>query len=80
MNRREAGASWPASSPSTAPAATLWSSAFRGGVPVAYEVARALAAPLDVFPVRRLTLASTGDAESGEARPPDPRRPTLGSL
>ena len=29
---------------------------------------------------RRLTLASTGDAESGEARPPDPRRPTLGSL
>ena len=34
----------------------------RGGVPVAYEVARALAAPLDVFPVRRLALASTGDA------------------
>src|SRR5438132_30432 len=26
----------------------------RGGVPVAYEVARALDAPLDVFPVRKL--------------------------
>ena len=29
----------------------------RGGVPVAYEVARALRAPLDVFVVRKLGLA-----------------------
>jgi putative phosphoribosyl transferase len=28
----------------------------RGGVPVASEVARALKAPLDVFPVRRLRV------------------------
>ncbi len=41
----------------------------RGGVPVAYEVARALGAPLDVFPVRRLTLASTGDEVLGVVAP-----------
>jgi predicted phosphoribosyltransferase len=33
----------------------------RGGVPVAYEVARALRAPLDVFPVRKLGVP--GDEE-----------------
>jgi Phosphoribosyl transferase domain len=35
----------------------------RGGVPVAYEVARALGAPLDVFIVRKLGvwLRRTGD-------------------
>jgi predicted phosphoribosyltransferase len=45
----------------------------RGGVPVAYEVARALAAPLDVFVVRKLGLPghpelAMGAIASGDVR------------
>ena len=37
----------------------------RGGVPVAYEVARALEAPLDVFLVRKLGLPGYGELAMG---------------
>lgn len=37
----------------------------RGGVPVAYEVARALKAPLDVFVVRKLGLPGYGELAMG---------------
>jgi putative phosphoribosyl transferase len=37
----------------------------RGGVPVAYEVARALRAPLDVFQVRKLGLPEHGELAMG---------------
>ena len=37
----------------------------RGGVPVAFEVARALKAPLDVFPVRKLGLAGYEELAMG---------------
>lgn len=37
----------------------------RGGVPVAYEVARALHAPLDVFVVRKLGLPGHGELAMG---------------
>jgi len=41
----------------------------RGGMPVAYEVARALSVPLDVFPVRRLALAAAPDTLLGVVAP-----------
>src|SRR5215208_7495242 len=49
----------------------------RGGVPVAYEVARALRAPLDVFVVRKLGLPgheelAMGAIASGGVRVVDP--------
>jgi putative phosphoribosyl transferase len=37
----------------------------RGGVPVAYEVAKALAAPLDVFAVRKLGVPGHGELAMG---------------
>jgi erythromycin esterase-like protein/predicted phosphoribosyltransferase len=37
----------------------------RGGVPVAYEVARALGAPLDVFVVRKLGVPGQGEVAMG---------------
>src|SRR5580700_6959114 len=37
----------------------------RGGVPVAYEVARALRAPLDVFVVRKLGVPGHGELAMG---------------
>ncbi len=37
----------------------------RGGVPVAYEVAKALAAPLDVFVVRKLGVPGHGELAMG---------------
>jgi predicted phosphoribosyltransferase len=37
----------------------------RGGVPVAYEVARALAAPLDIFLVRKLGVPGHEELEMG---------------
>src|SRR5438067_429969 len=37
----------------------------RGGVPVAYEVARALGAPLDVFLVRKLGVPGYGELAMG---------------
>src|SRR6267143_52357 len=40
----------------------------RGGVPVAYEVARALHAPLDVFLVRKLGLPGHEEYASGGVR------------
>jgi hypothetical protein len=39
----------------------------RGGVPVAYEVARALGAPLDVFVVRKLGVPGHEEHDSYEA-------------
>ena len=40
----------------------------RGGVPVAYEVARALGAPLDVFVVRKLGVPGLRRAGDGRCR------------
>jgi predicted phosphoribosyltransferase len=37
----------------------------RGGVPVAYEVANALVAPLDVFPVRKLVAPDQDELAMG---------------
>jgi Phosphoribosyl transferase domain len=47
----------------------------RGGVPVAYEVARALHAPLDIFLVRKLGLPGHEELAMGTEpfRRPDPR-------
>ncbi len=49
----------------------------RGGVPVAYEVARALGAPLDVFVVRKLGVPgyeelAMGAVATGGVRRPEP--------
>jgi predicted phosphoribosyltransferase len=41
----------------------------RGGVPVAYEVARALNAPLDVFPVRKLGVPGHPELAMGAIAP-----------
>jgi putative phosphoribosyl transferase len=41
----------------------------RGGVPVAYEVARALRAPLDVFPVRKLGVPGHEELAVGAIGP-----------
>jgi predicted phosphoribosyltransferase len=41
----------------------------RGGVPVAYEVARALNAPLDVFLVRKLGVPGHEEAAMGPSPP-----------
>jgi len=41
----------------------------RGGVPVAYDVARALDAPLDVFAVRKLGLPGHEELAMGASRP-----------
>lgn len=41
----------------------------RGGVPVAYEVARALNAPLDVFPVRKLGVPGHDELATGAIAP-----------
>ena len=40
----------------------------RGGVPVAYEVARALGAPLDVFLVRKLGVPGHEEPAMGPSR------------
>ena len=40
----------------------------RGGVPVAYEVARRLGAPLDVFLVRKLGVPGYEEAGDGRRR------------
>src|SRR5687768_8421482 len=37
----------------------------RGGVPVAFEIARALAAPLDVYPVRKLGVPGQPELAMG---------------
>src|SRR3982074_3868586 len=41
----------------------------RGGVPVAYEVARALNAPLDIFPVRKLGVPGHNELAMGAIAP-----------
>src|ERR1700704_5079765 len=41
----------------------------RGGVPVAYEVARALHVPLDVFPVRQLGVPGHDELAMGAIAP-----------
>jgi putative phosphoribosyl transferase len=41
----------------------------RGGVPVAYEVGRALNAPLDVFPVRKLGVPGHDELAMGAIAP-----------
>ena len=41
----------------------------RGGIPVAYEVAKTLAAPLDVFVVRKLGAPGNGELAIGAAAP-----------
>src|ERR1043166_663921 len=48
-----------------APPAVLVLALPRGGVPVAYEVARALHAPLDVFLVRKLGVPGQGELAMG---------------
>ena len=55
-DRREAGAALAARLRDLAGKDVVVLALPRGGVPVAYEVARALAAPLDVFVVRKLGL------------------------
>src|SRR3954462_15707229 len=47
----------------------------RGGVPVAYEVARALGAPLDVFLVRKLGVPGHEELALGAIAPGGARRP-----
>ena len=44
----------------------------RGGVPVGYEVARALQAPLDVFVVRKLGVPGHEESASGMKISPKP--------
>jgi predicted phosphoribosyltransferase len=41
----------------------------RGGVPVGYEVARALGAPLDVFVVRKLGVPESEELAMGRSPP-----------
>ena len=65
-DRRDAGRSWLASSRSTGIALTSSSWGLpRGGVPVAYEVATALGAPLDVFVVRKLGVPGREELAMG---------------
>jgi putative phosphoribosyl transferase len=44
----------------------------RGGVPVAFEVARALEAPLDVFVVRKLGVPGREELAMGRSHPVGP--------
>jgi predicted phosphoribosyltransferase len=47
----------------------------RGGVPIAYEIARALQAPLDIFLVRKLGVPGNEEIRDGRYR--NWRRPRL---
>jgi hypothetical protein len=59
--------SWPGFSMSTgaAPTSSSWGFLAGGGVPVAYEVATALGAPLDVFVVRKLGVPGREELAMG---------------
>src|SRR5437016_5522091 len=57
--------SWPACWKSTGPPRCHRHGAARGGVPVAYEVATALGAPLDVFIVRKLGVPGREELAMG---------------